>query len=614
MKARFLLSLWSINLVCCLAADADTKPETAIFEDVQDIVFFGETRPVLIRLHIPHDGKSYQAVWEDFLQTLFAYLDTNRDGVLSTEEAARTPPTQVLVSGSFLTPGQFYAASSFEQPEANKDGKVTLEELRQFYRRSGASFQIQVRPGRARAPVQPGFGRNFNQPPNAVALNAMLYKLLDADQDGQLSREELAAAQERLLPRDANDDETVASQELVLGPDPVGFRMVQSPQPAAGGEDPNPTFLALTPGESATRVGEVLLTRYGGATPDRKLTRQKSGLDEATFSQLDKSADGGLDSEELAAFIHREPDLDLTYDLRIATRPEGRSIAKVVGAPAARLDGRGGPVVQLRLGSRPTPLSPHLLATPEGAVVLDLGGTSKLDLRAGDGDSQPVRTPEEARERYKVRFEGADEDKNGYLDANEASSVPAIEALFKLMDLDGDGKLTEKELLAYFDQMQELRTKVANGCASLSVVDQGGGLFDLVDANGDGRLSVREMRLARFALEKLDRNRDGFFNKDEIPHSYVATFARRPLDTTPAFGGMFINNGPAPPPTQSAPVTGPLWFRKLDRNQDGDVSRREFIGLDQQFTQMDTDGDGLLTSDEADRADAQFRTQQDSRR
>src|SRR5262249_53416805 len=48
------------------------------------------------------------------------------------------------------------------------------------------------------------------------------------------------------------------------------------------------------------------------------------------------------------------------------------------------------------------------------------------------------------------------------------------------------------------------------------------------------------------------------------------------------------------------PARGPEWFRKMDRNGDGDVSRREFLGTDEQFRAIDTDGDGLISVEEAE--------------
>ena len=44
---------------------------------------------------------------------------------------------------------------------------------------------------------------------------------------------------------------------------------------------------------------------------------------------------------------------------------------------------------------------------------------------------------------------------------------------------------------------------------------------------------------------------------------------------------------------------GPLWFRKMDRNGDGDVSRKEWLGTEEDFRKIDTDGDGLISAAEA---------------
>ena len=44
---------------------------------------------------------------------------------------------------------------------------------------------------------------------------------------------------------------------------------------------------------------------------------------------------------------------------------------------------------------------------------------------------------------------------------------------------------------------------------------------------------------------------------------------------------------------------GPDWFQKMDRNHDGDVSRREFLGPREHFDRLDRDNDGLIDADEA---------------
>src|SRR5207302_1142297 len=70
-----------------------------------------------------------------------------------------------------------------------------------------------------------------------------------------------------------------------------------------------------------------------------------------------------------------------------------------------------------------------------------------------------------------------------------------------------------------------------------------------------------------------------------------------------ALTGRARGRGQQPP----QPPRGPAWFVKMDRNGDGDVSRREFIGTDEQFKAIDTDGDGLISVEEAEAYDKKMR-------
>ena len=53
------------------------------------------------------------------------------------------------------------------------------------------------------------------------------------------------------------------------------------------------------------------------------------------------------------------------------------------------------------------------------------------------------------------------------------------------------------------------------------------------------------------------------------------------------------------------PVQGPEWFVRMDRNRDNDLTPQEFPGTGEQFKALDTNGDALISADEAHQLDSQ---------
>ena len=106
-------------------------------------------------------------------------------------------------------------------------------------------------------------------------------------------------------------------------------------------------------------------------------------------------------------------------------------------------------------------------------------------------------------------------------------------------------------------------------------------------------------------LEQYDRTKDGALEPNEVPKRFVMSFQRGLSQETtvpiPAQVVSMMN------PVTSAPQAGPLWFQRMDRNRDGDVSRREFLGTDEDFRKIDTDGDGLIDMKEATAAETLFK-------
>ena len=132
------------------------------------------------------------------------------------------------------------------------------------------------------------------------------------------------------------------------------------------------------------------------------------------------------------------------------------------------------------------------------------------------------------------------------------------------------------------------------GCqVVVTATDRGRNLFDLFDADADGRLDLGELtRAAR--SQPVDRS--------AVPASYRLSVSRGPVGES--FGPVPFGSAAKPkPPAKPVEVRGPRWFRAMDKNGDGFVSPREFVGPPELFRKLDADGDGRISSEEAGKAD-----------
>jgi Ca2+-binding EF-hand superfamily protein len=310
--------------------------------------------------------------------------------------------------------------------------------------------------------------------------------------------------------------------------------------------------------------------------PECKLTRKQLGLDEAMFGRLDANKDGVLDNKELATFVQRDPDLCFVVSF---------------GDKADK------PLALGTVAGKPTALA-NEIHLQDSVSLVDLGKT-RLELRRDADKRTTNRYLDFIKPQFSALFKSADKDNNGYLDEKEAKKTPFFGGIFKQMDRDGDGKVTEKELLAFFDNMIDLETRAKNACATLVLRDQSRGLFDLLDSDRDGRLSVREINQAPKLSARSGSK--GFIQKEDIPPCYQLTLRRGPARP----GGSNQENAIVERyfsdyEEEQAAQPGPAWFRKMDRNRDGDISRKEFLFSDELFRKIDADGDGLISREEAE--------------
>jgi Ca2+-binding EF-hand superfamily protein len=555
---------------------ADEKPrrvDPSAAPEVQDIVFYGKARPVLIRLRLYVDGRPYTEAWENHIKKRFAYADRDGNGYLDRETIKLLPSAfafqdMVVVRGA--GPNYFnIQPPTMEDIDTNGDGKVTFAEVREYYLKSqGKVIQL--------VGVQvPGNGAN--------AVTQALFRHFDRNKDGKISKEELAGAEKIIDRLDSNDDETLDVAELLGGPgmyQPGRVAQVAQPgMPAAAYYD---TPFALVPREKEAKrlterlkIARELIHRYD-KDKSGKLTLEEIGLEKELFDKLDRNHDRVLDVAELLRYIVVAPDVEVTLHIGKRGREAG---------------------VRLTPGKRPN-LASHLREA-SGGVTLSMT-TAQIDLRPTESVA-----PNFQRSRLFAQqlFSQADPTNKGLVELNKLDKNPrlaAMRSLLEMADRDGDGKVTRKE----FFELMELNNAAAACTTTVSVAEYGQGLFEMLDANRDGRLSVRELRTAWERLSAYDHNKDGALSKDEIPFQYqilVGAGAINPAQAQQRFN-VYAQRRPV-----TTPTAGPLWFRKMDRNGDGDVSPREFLGTPEQFKQLDEDGDGYISLEEAMRAEARLR-------
>jgi Ca2+-binding EF-hand superfamily protein len=563
-------------------APAAAPPATMRAPDQLDYLFLGSDRPVHLRLHVRVGDKPYNAPWAEFMDKLFAWFDRDNDGSLSPAEVARLPmpfALTTIIQGSFGANNQ---TVPFAAIDTNKDGKVSKDEFRAYYRANGFS------------PLT--FLMQNNQAEQAKQINVAILKRLGGAGDGKLTAAKVAGLYDKLRSLDENEDEIITQAELNTrgGGDGLAFAggaIYSYATPPVVGDD---SLRQLQPGQEDNLV-KALVAKYD-RDKDGKLTRKEIGLGEAAFARLDADGDGFLSPAELTAYVTADrPDLVLRLQLGNPTPAKG-----LLG----RLD--LGPLI---------PLNPRVLLVNDKTIDPAL----KKKYRRGPGDACAVElgdtrlsvqiSPEmngivyrgNNKEYYLQLFTQAAGKKDHVTRADlKDPNYQILLSIYSQADKNADDKLTRAEISAWLDF-------VATGSdisLALTCNDLGRSLFDLLDADGDGRLSLREMRSAWARLGPLAK--DGKFDLADVPRAMRLEVRLGGGRSFVFFAAPLAMAGPAPRAVNRRGT--PVWFDKMDRNNDGDISPREWLGTDEEFKAIDADGDGLISADEAIRFEAKKKT------
>jgi Ca2+-binding EF-hand superfamily protein len=265
---------------------------------------------------------------------------------------------------------RFNPEQLFDRFDANKDGKLTLEEvpnearerLRPIFERSGKESlskedlgrlmaQAGGRPGEGR----PGEGRPGEGRPEGRPMLPRLFQRLDANNDGRISKEELAKAAEHFNAMDENGDGQLDPREL-LGPPPGEGR----PGEGRPGE-------RRPEGEGRPEGNRPEGARPEGQNPERR--RPGGGEGGAPFerilSEMDSNKDGKVSKDEARGPLQQNFErLDADKDGFISREELRRGFAERLREGAGRPDG-GRPGARRPEGERPPGTRPAGERPPE---------------------------------------------------------------------------------------------------------------------------------------------------------------------------------------------------------------------------------------------------------
>lgn len=509
-----------------------------------DLVYLGPQGPVFLTLQISSGPRGVTAVRREYAEIVLRTLDSDGDGLLDAEEAGQIPHDGQLFA-SAETLGEDWKSLDV----APADDQISADELFAFVDENlGERFRVELK--------------------TRLQESVRLFSPLDADRDGLVSREEIEKGFRSLRAFDFDDDETLSVAELQ--PFPTSMLQARSQQP--GDDAAQLPVIVLTTEAQRKEALDRIVSLYGVSGEEGKgrgIDLDRIGADQESLAVCDGDGDGRIDESELFDLLVDPPGLPVAVNI-------SRSRVSV-----EEWEGYGPLVVE-----RPR--------TERGRVNCLLAGMSvKLralnDVQGGMSDAVAMQ------KFYLQRFTQFDQDKNRYLDMTEFASLELPDVQFVSVDGNGDDMVTRDELEAHL----EVSASLSQSLIVLTISDEGKTLFDILDADEDNRLDPREFLEGYGKVRRQDLNRDGLLAAAELDSELQFTVAlAKPEILRLRFAQPTMTAGARQPRIQEE-TSGPRWFRKMDRNLDGDLTWREFLGTREDFEQIDLDRDGLIDLDEA---------------
>ena len=510
----------------------------------QTMIFLRSEHPVLVQLTVLLGGKELREVRSQRVAQTFGDLDSNGDSVIGQAERDAAP-----LALRKLGVREKWAELLPRLDTHPADKNISLTELTTFAEQLfGPPVVVASRP------------RGIRRASQAVEL----FELLDENLDQVLSQSEFAALSTRLQKLDADGDESFSVVEV------EPFRNPFSPRTATAVPPEDAPWIVL---EAAT---EILLKRFDQQSPTQALTANELGLPEKLVASGDADHDGALNLEELRKWLPTvPPHYRLNVSLPMGTVRETTLTWNEAAVPT--------PTAPRPANTRPRPFPAKGIETTIAGQPLQLQVSAS---KASQTDNISF---------YKLKFYKSDTDKNKYLNPTEFGALGLPGATFDMVDADSNGQVFQEEMVLYL----QLESLVDQGHVMVTYDSNELSLFSLLDLNKDNRLTPRECLQAATAWKPNDTNQDGQLARHELSGKLRLTVE---LVKPVLFQNVLAQQGGGMTgePILNRETSGPLWFRGMDRNKDGDISRREFIGNDAAFQKWESDGDGLISAKEAE--------------
>ncbi|MEX2137871.1 MAG: hypothetical protein WD894_01330 [Pirellulales bacterium] len=469
---------------------------------------------------------------------------------------------------------QAYVEKLLRQLDADSDGKLTRDEaarsplLRQTEPSQARAFldtldvALRVSAAEVAKTVERVVGENvvYRQDDSATESDSLVFELLDEDRNGVLDDKEMTTAAARLTKLDADGDACVGFNEVQPPPPaPTPEQLAQLATPA-GPPPPRSTFSEILRDARDPLLPRRLIRQYD-RDRDGALSAAELQWSGARLAALDTNASGTLSVTELRDISAAEVDLDLAIDIEPVDPSQPRLTIADSGGQAVASQHSG--LMQVKLDAARVTFSFR--------------------------ETEPIA---EAIRAALARFNQLDADGNGYLDMPEIQTdVRLRRGLFEMIDTDGDRRVFGEEVEEYI----RLRGEPEAITCRINVYDTGRGLFQSLDRNNDGRISVRELRTIEQSFQTLKREDDAGLARNDPPRHFHVEFVR----------GDYRLFGPTDQMVSQLPAfnrglpAGPVWFQRMDRNNDGDLTWHEFLGHREDFYRFDEDRDELIDPEEA---------------